>query len=79
MKNYLEFTDVEIQNLAGILGIFINKNEYSKDMKELVESARNLFKKVIHVEDSCPGCFCEDCTRDCEIKKLGLVDVEKRL
>lgn len=79
MKNHLELTDGEVKNLTGILGIFISTNERNKDMKEIVESARNIFKKVIHVEDSCPDCFCEDCTRDCEIKKLGLVDVEKRL
>lgn len=79
MKNHLELTDAEVKNLAGILGIFISTNERNKDMKEIAESARNIFKKVIHVEDSCPDCFCEDCTRDCEIKKLGLVDVEKRL
>lgn len=79
MKNHLELTDAEVKNLAGILGIFISTNESNKDMKDIVESARNIFKKVIHVEDSCPDCFCEDCTRDCEIKKLGLVDVEKRL
>jgi hypothetical protein len=24
-------------------------------------------------EESCPDCFCEDCAKDCEIKKLGLV------
>lgn len=77
MKYYLELTDDEVKNLAGILGIFISTNERNKDMKEIVESARNIFKKVIHAEDSCPDCFCEDCTRDCEIKKLGLVDVEK--
>lgn len=27
--------------------------------------------------EGCPDCFCEDCTKDCEIKKLGLVEVEK--
>lgn len=79
MKNHLELTDAEVKNLAGILGIFISTSERNKDMKDIVESARNIFKKVIHVEDSCPDCFCEDCTRDCEIKKLGLIDVEKRL
>lgn len=24
--------------------------------------------------ESCPDCFCEDCTKDCGIKKLGLVE-----
>lgn len=72
---YLELTDNELKNLAGILGNFIGKkNESNKDTKELVESARNIFKKVIHVEESCPDCFCEDCTKEnCGIKKLGLV------
>lgn len=71
---YLELTDNELKNLAGILGNFIGKNENDKDTKELVESARNIFKKVIHVEESCPDCFCEDCTKEnCGIKKLGLV------
>ena len=57
---YLELTDNELKNLAGILGNFIGKNESNKDTKELVESARNIFKKVIHVEESCPDCFCKD-------------------
>ena len=71
---YLELTDNELKNLAGILGNFIGKKESNKDTKELVESARNIFKKVIHVEESCPDCFCEDCTKEnCGIKKLGLV------
>ena len=71
---YLELTDNELKNLAGILGNFIGKNESNKDTKELVESARNTFKKVVHVEESCPDCFCEDCTKEnCGIKKLGLV------
>jgi hypothetical protein len=74
---HLELTDDEVKNLAGILGDFIHKNERNKDIKELVESARNIFKKVIHAEESCPDCFCEECTKDCEIKKLGLVEVEK--
>lgn len=70
----LELTDNELKNLAGILGNFIGKNESNKDTKELVESARNIFKKVIHVEESYPDCFCEDCTKEnCGIKKLGLV------
>lgn len=77
MKYHLELTDNEVKNLAGILGSFIGKNERNKDIKELVESARNLFKKVIHAEESCPDCFCEDCTKECGIKKLGLVEVEK--
>ena len=38
---YLELTDNELKNLAGILGNFIGKNESNKDTKELVESARN--------------------------------------
>ena len=42
---YLELTDNELKNLAGILGNFIGKNESNKDTKELVESARNIFKK----------------------------------
>ena len=70
---HLELTDDEVKNLAGIIGSFIGKNERNKDIKELVESARDLFEKVIHVEESCPDCFCEDCTKDYEIKKLGLV------
>ena len=71
---YLELTDNELKNLAGILGNFIGKNESNKDTKELVESARNIFKKVIHVEESCPDCFCEDCTKEnCEARQIGLV------
>lgn len=78
MMNYhLELTDDEVNNLAGILGSFIGKNEHNKDIKELVESARTIFRKVIETEESFPDCFCEDCTKDCEIKKLGLVEVEK--
>lgn len=53
---------------------FIGKNERNKDIKELVESARVIFKKVIKAEESCPDCFCEDCTKDCGIKKLGLLE-----
>lgn len=26
--------------------------------------------------EGCPDCFCEDCTKDCRIKKLGLVEEE---
>lgn len=43
------------------------------NMKGLVKSARSIFKKVIYAEESCPSYFCEDCTKDCRIKKLGLV------
>lgn len=68
----------ELEQQIEKLGSFISKNERNNDMRELVESARNIFKKVIHAEESCPDCFCEDCTKkDCEIKKLGLVEVEK--
>lgn len=76
MKYHLELTDDEVQNLAGILGSFIGKNERNKDIKELVESARNIFKKVIHKEEGCPDVMCEDCTKECGMKKLGL-EVEK--
>ena len=34
---YLELTDNELKNLAGILGNFIGKNESNKDTKELIE------------------------------------------
>lgn len=27
--------------------------------------------------ESCPDCLCKDCTKDCGIKKLGLVEAEK--
>lgn len=27
--------------------------------------------------EGCSDCFCEDCTKDCEIKKLGLVEEKK--
>lgn len=73
MKYYLELTDDEVKNLTSILKIFINKNECNKDMKEFVESAGNIFTKAIRAEESCHDCFCEDCTKDCEIKKLGLI------
>lgn len=33
--------------------------------------------KIVKENDSCPDCFCEDCTKNCEIKKLGLVEVGK--
>lgn len=28
-------------------------------------------------DEGCPDCFCEDCAKDCGIKELGLVEVEK--
>ena len=77
MKYHLELADDEVKNLAGILGSFIGKNERNEDIKELVESARNIFKKIIHAEESCPDCFCEDCTKDCEARQIGLVEKVK--
>lgn len=42
------------------------------DLKEYEEA------KVFLNGEACPDCFCEDCpNEDCEIKKLGLVEVEK--
>ena len=28
-------------------------------------------------DEGCPDCLCKDCTKDCGIKKFGLVEVEK--
>ena len=74
---HLELTDEEVKRLAGILRTFISHYEQDKEQKEQVETARTIFGKVIMAEESCPDCFCEDCTKDCVIKKLGLVEVEK--
>lgn len=39
---------------------------------ETVREAEDFLKS----EEYCPDCFCEDCTKECEIKKLGLVEAE---
>lgn len=41
------------------------------DLKEYEEA-----EQFLKSED-CPDSFCEDCTKDCGTKKLGLVEVEK--
>ena len=45
----------------------------SKTVNYVVKAKAEQFLKG----DGCPDCLCEDCTKDCEIKKLGLVEVKK--
>lgn len=62
-----------------------NAKELLKKWVELFKSkGGNIPPTPIQVEteqflngEGCPDCFCEDCTKDCGIKKLGLVEVEK--
>ena len=70
MTYTLQFTDEEIKALGGILGDFVLCAENKGWQKETIETARNIFKKVIHAEETCPDVLCEDCTKKCNLKRL---------
>jgi len=64
----LELTPNELQVVTGILGGYIADNENDKRLTDEVKSARSVFNKLL--SKGCPDVLCEDCTKECEIKKM---------
>ncbi len=61
-----------------------NAKEIIKDLLSFVDSLGNysggIFTKAEQFlnGEGCPDCLCEDCTKDCGIKKLGLVEIKEK-
>ena len=55
----------------------IQKANRGLNLDKITEEIEQDIKEQFLKNDGCPDCFCEDCTKDCGTKKLGLVDVEK--
>lgn len=70
-----ELADVQKEQLT-------TAKEIIKDLLSLCEGETDSKLVFTRAEqflngEGCTDCLCEDCTKDCEIKKLGLVEVEK--
>ena len=66
------FTTKEL--IEQLVKIAEEPNSVSQGWYQIVMSEAKQFLK----NDGCPDVMCEHCTKeDCEIKKLGLVEVEK--
>jgi hypothetical protein len=64
----LELTPNEVQVVTSILGGYIVDNENDKRLTDEVKSARSVFTKLL--DKGCPDVLCEDCHKDCEMKKI---------